>query len=183
MRELSLNMLDIAQNSIVAGATLVTLTARADHAADRLTLTVEDDGRGMTAEQLDRVRDPFFTTRTTRKVGMGIPLFRMAAEMAGGGLAIRSTPGVGTTVEATFTLSHIDRMPLGDMPGTVTALIRMNPQIDFRYVFAVDDRSMEIDTRQLREILGDVPLDAPEIMEWIDGYIREQSADVWPNAI
>ena len=124
MRELSLNMLDIAQNSIAAGATLVTLAVDCDRAADRLTLTVEDNGRGMTAEQLEQVRDPFFTTRTTRKVGMGIPLFRMAAEMAGGGLQIRSAPGVGTTVEAVFTLSHIDRMPLGDMDGTVTALIR-----------------------------------------------------------
>lgn len=183
MRELSLNMLDIAQNSIAAGATLVTLTVDCESAADRLTLTVEDNGRGMTAEQLARVRDPFFTTRTTRKVGMGIPLFRMAAEMAGGRLQIRSAPGAGTTVEAVFILSHIDRMPLGDMDGTVTALIRMNPQIDFRYVFTADGRSAQTDTRQLREILGDVPLDTPEVMEWINGYIREQSAAIRPEGI
>ena len=114
---------------------------------------------------------------------MGIPLFRMAAEMAGGGLQIRSAPGVGTTVEAVFTLSHIDRMPLGDMDGTVTALIRMNPQIDFLYIFTADGRSAQTDTRQLREILGDVPLDTPEVMEWIDGYIREQSAAIRPEGI
>ncbi len=171
MRELSLNMLDIAQNSIAAGATLVTLTVDCESAADRLTLTVEDNGRGM-PPQLARVR-PVFTTRTTRKVGMGIPLCsRMAAEMAGGRLQIRSAPGAGTTVEAVFILSHIDRMPLGDMDGTVTALIRMNPQIDFRYVFTADGRSAQTDTASCGEILGDVPLDTPEVMEWIDGYIR-----------
>ena len=117
MRELSLNVLDIAQNSIAAGASLTEITVEEDTAADRVVIIVKDDGRGMTPEQVRRVSDPFYTTRTTRKVGMGIPLFRMAAEMAGGGLTIDSTPGVGTTVTASFVRSHIDRMPLGDMTG------------------------------------------------------------------
>lgn len=173
MRELSLNVLDIAQNSIAAGASLITIAVTEESAADRLVITVEDDGRGMTAEQLQKVRDPFYTTRTTRKVGMGIPLFRMAAEMTGGSLDIRSEPGKGTVVTAVFTLSHIDRMPLGDIQGTVTALIRLNPQLDFRYIQAVDGASFELDTRHLREILGDVPLNEPDVMDWIAGYLRE----------
>ena len=174
MRELSLNILDIAQNSLSAGAALVTLTVDEDSGADSLTLRVEDDGRGMDADTLQRVRDPFYTTRTTRKVGMGIPLFRMAAEMTGGSLDIVSEPGKGTAVTASFSLSHIDRMPLGDMAGTVTALIRLNPGVDFVYRHTVDGRSFEMDTRELRAQLGDVPLSEPDVMEWIDGYLREQ---------
>ena len=174
MRELSLNILDIAQNSLSAGAGLVTLTVDEDSGADSLTLRVEDDGRGMDADTLQRVRDPFYTTRTTRKVGMGIPLFRMAAEMTGGSLDIVSEPGKGTAVTASFSLSHIDRMPLGDMAGTVTALIRLNPGVDFVYRHTVDGRSFEMDTRALRAPLGDVPLSEPDVMEWIDGYRREQ---------
>ena len=174
MRELSLNILDIAQNSLSAGAGLVTLTVDEDSGADSLTLRVEDDGRGMDADTLQRVRDPFYTTRTTRKVGMGIPLFRMAAEMTGGSLDIVSEPGKGTAVTASFSLSHIDRMPLGDMAGTVTALIRLNPGVDFVSRHTVDGRSFEMDTRELRAQLGDVPLSEPDVMEWIDGYLREQ---------
>ena len=174
MRELSLNILDIAQNSLSAGAGLVTLTVDEDSGADSLTLRVEDDGRGMDADTLQRVRDPFYTTRTTRKVGMGIPLFRMAAEMTGGSLDIVSEPGKGTAVTASFSLSHIDRMPLGDMAGTVTAPIRLNPGVDFVYRHTGDGRSFEMDTRELRAQLGDVPLSEPDVMEWIDGYLREQ---------
>ena len=175
MRELSLNVLDSAQNSIAAGATLTEITVEEDTAADRIVLTVRDNGRGMTPEQVRKVSDPFYTTRTTRKVGMGIPLFRMAAEMAGGGLSIESVPGKGTAVTATFVRSHIDRMPLGDITGTVVALIRMNPDRDFRYVRKWNGREFAVDTRELREILGDVPLDTPEVADWIDAYIKEQT--------
>ncbi len=173
MRELSLNVLDIAQNSIVAGATLIELSVVEDTVNDRLTLVIADNGRGMTSEQLAQVRDPFYTTRTTRKVGMGVPLFRMAAEMAGGELAIHSTVGEGTVVTATFGLTHIDRMPLGDMAGTVSTLIRLNPHLDFVYCHKVDDHSFELDTRALREVLDDVPLSEPDVMEWIDGNMAE----------
>ena len=174
MRELSLNILDIAQNSLSAGAGLVTLTVDEDSGADSLTLRVEDDGRGMDADTLQRIRDPFYTTRTTRKVGMGIPLFRMAAEMTGGSLDIVSEPGKGTAVTASFSLSHIDRMPLGDMAGTLSALIRLNPQVDFVYRHRRDGREAALDTRELRQVLEGVPLDTPEVMEWIEGSLEEQ---------
>ena len=173
MRELSLNVLDIAQNSIVAQATVITLTVEESTTEDRLTIGIEDNGKGMTEQALARVRDPFYTTRTTRKVGMGIPLFRMAAEMAEGSLTIDSQPNVGTTVTAVFKLSHIDRMPLGDMVGTVVTLIRLNPHIDFVYRHTVDDQVFETDTRQFRDVLGDVPLNEPDIIRWIEEFLTE----------
>ena len=178
MRELSLNVLDIAQNSLSAGATLVEITVTEDTAADQLTIVIKDNGRGMTGEQVRRVSDPFYTTRTTRKVGMGIPLFRMAAEMAGGGLEIQSEPGKGTCVQADFTLSHIDRMPLGDMTGTISALIRLNPTVDFLYRHQRDGREAVLDTRELRQVLEGVPLDTPDVMEWIEGSLTEQETAI-----
>ncbi len=173
MRELSLNVLDIAQNSISAKATLITVTVEESVADNRLLISIEDNGCGMSDEQLNRVRDPFYTTRTTRKVGMGIPLFRMAAEMAGGSLDIDSKLSVGTTVTATFSLDHIDRLPLGDIIDTLVTLIRLNPHIDFVYRHEVNGTVFEADTRAFREILGDVPLNEPDIIQWISEYLSE----------
>lgn len=182
MRELSLNVLDIAQNSLSAGATLVEITVTEETAADRLIIAIGDNGRGMTPEQVRRVSDPFYTTRTTRKVGMGIPLFRMAAEATGGSLSITSKPGAGTTVTAVFGLSHIDRLPLGDMDGTVSTLVRMNPGLDFCYIHRVDGREFVFDTREIRDILGDVPLDDPDVALWLNEYLREQDGAVGGTA-
>lgn len=180
MRELSLNVLDIAQNSIVADATLVTVAV--EEADGMLRILIEDNGRGMTAEQLEQIRDPFYTTRTTRRVGMGIPLFRMAAEMAGGTLSIESEVGVGTTVTASFRLDHIDRMPLGDIAGTMESLIQLNPTIDFVYRHTVNGQEFVLDTRELREILGDVPLSEPDILAWISGNLEEGIQSLGSNA-
>ena len=119
MTEISLNILDVAENSTKAGATLVTITVDADFGADQLTVSIEDNGCGMTPEQVERVTDPFFTSRTTRKVGLGVPFFKYAAESTGGSFRFDSAVGAGTTVTATFTLSHIDRMPLGDISTTI----------------------------------------------------------------
>lgn len=174
MRELSLNILDIVQNSISAGATLITIQVKEDTVSDTLTIGISDNGCGMTEQQVAQVRDPFYTTRTTRKVGMGVPLMEMAAALSGGSLDIRSQVGVGTDIRATFGLSHIDRMPMGDLCATYTTLIRMNPQIDFTCEYQVDDKSFTVDTRQLKDILGDVPLDEPDVMEWITRYFQEQ---------
>ncbi len=173
MLELSLNVLDIAQNSVVAGATVVEIAVNEETAANRLTLTIRDNGCGMSPEQLARVRDPFFTTRTTRKVGMGIPLFRMAAESAGGSLDIHSEQGVGTTVTAVFELRHIDRMPLGNMVDTLATLIRLNPQLDFVYRHTVDKEQFVFDTASLRPILGEVSLAESDVMEWITANLSE----------
>ena len=178
MRELSLNILDIAQNSLSAGAGLVTLTVDEDSGADSLTLRVEDDGRGMDADTLQRVRDPFYTTRTTRKVGMGIPLFRMAAEMTGGSLDIVSEPGKGTAVTASFSLSHIDRMPLGDINSTMFTLIVFNEQIDFHYRYAYDEKEFTLDTKQMKELLGGMSFKEAEVSRFIREYLEDNKAEV-----
>lgn len=175
MRELSLNVLDIAQNSIDAAATCIAVAVTADTAADRLTIEIADNGRGMDPQQLRQVQDPFYTTRTTRKVGMGIPLFRMAADMAGGRFYIDSAPSVGTKITAEFQLSHINRPPLGDMAATITALIQMNPTLDIIYRVTADNASFELDTQTIRQQLEEVPLNHPDVLDWIQRYIRDHS--------
>ena len=178
MQELSLNVLDIAQNSVRAGASLTEITVDEQPAADRLTIIIRDNGCGMTAEQVQKVTDPFFTTRTTRKVGLGVPFLKMAAEMTGGTLVIDSVPGKGTTVTATFGLTHIDRMPMGDIAATVASLIQCNPDIDFTYTYRRGEHSFTADTREFRTILGDVPLNAPQVVEFISSFIRENTAEM-----
>ncbi len=175
MRELSLNVLDIAQNSIRAEASLVTVELRESTKTNELVICISDNGKGMTPEQLESVRDPFFTTRTTRKVGMGIPLFRMAAEMTGGSFDIESEVGVGTKTTARFKTDHLDFTPVGDMCSTVITLITMNLHIDFVYKRQIDGKEFTVDTRQLKEILGDVPLNEPSITAWIKDYITENT--------
>ena len=177
MRELALNVMDVAQNSISAGATLITLTVEEESAADRLSITLEDNGCGMTEEQVRSVVDPFYTTRTTRKVGLGVPLFKMEAEMTGGSFSIRSQKGRGTILTAIFVPSQVDMIPLGDISGTVRLLVTCNPTLDFVYRRSRDGREFTMDTHELRQILGeDVPLNAPEVSEWIAGYLEEQTA-------
>ncbi len=175
MRELSLNVLDIAQNSVRAEASLITIELIESTKTSTLEISVSDNGKGMTPGQLESVRDPFFTTRTTRKVGMGIPLFRMAAEMTGGSFDIESTLGVGTKTTARFCTDHLDFTPVGDMCSTVIMLVTMNLHIDFVYIRQIDEKSFTLDTRQLKEILGDVPLNEPSITAWLKDYITENT--------
>ena len=178
MTELSLNVLDVAQNSVRAEATLIEITVAADTGKDTLTITIRDNGCGMTEEQVQSVEDPFFTTRTTRKVGLGVPFFKMAALATGGEFSIQSEPQAGTLVTAVFGLSHIDRMPLGDINSTIHMLIQYNPTIDFVYRYAVDDREFVLDTREFRQILGDIPFDSPEISAYISEYLEENQDGV-----
>ena len=178
MTELSLNVLDIAQNSIRAGASLTEIRVEADTTADRLNIEIKDNGCGMTKEQVNRVIDPFYTTRTTRKVGLGVSFFKLAAETAGGNFSIQSEPGIGTTVTATFGLTHIDRMPLGDISSTIWTLITMNPTLDFVFEYRVDKNSFTLDTREMREILGGVPLNTPDVAAYIKEYLNENKAEV-----
>lgn len=178
MRELSLNVLDITQNSVSAGATLIEIAVTVNHESDTMRIVINDNGRGMTPEQVASVRDPFYTTRTTRKVGMGVPLFKMAAEMTGGGFDIRSVVGKGTSVSAEFNISHVDCTPLGDMCSTICTLVRMNPQLDFIYSYTVDEKSFTVDTRELKQILDGVPLDTPDVMLWLKDFISEQTENI-----
>lgn len=178
MREISMHILDLAQNSIAAGATRLEIEVAADTAADRLTISLQDNGRGMAAEFLVRARDPFVTTRTTRKVGLGIPMFAEAARACDGRLAIQSAPDKGTYIAATFRLSHIDRAPLGDIASTLVSIIAVNPDLHLRYVQRVDDRVFALDTEQIIAQLDGVPINEGPVLKWIREYVREGTADV-----
>ncbi len=173
MKELSLNILDIAQNSISANAGLVEISVEKDSAKNLLTLIIRDNGKGMSPEFVKNVCDPFTTTRTTRKVGMGIPLLKLAAEQAEGAYSIQSELGVGTTVTATFKLDHIDRVPLGDIAQTISSLVSCNEHIDFLYRHIADGEEFLFDTKQIREVLDGVPFNTPEVVLWMQEYIND----------
>ena len=177
MKEIALYTLDIAQNSITARARHLDIAL--EEGPEAITLTIADDGTGMSPELLARVSDPFTTTRTTRKVGMGVPLFRYSAESAGGSFRIGSEEGRGTFVEAEYRISHVDRMPLGDFGGVALQLVTMNPQTDFLFTAADGERNGVLDTRQLREVLGDIPFTAPEVRAFLKDYIKENLTDIF----
>ena len=178
MKELSLHILDIAENSAKAGAGLIGISIT--EKGGILTLRITDDGCGMKPEMLSRVTDPFTTSRTTRKVGLGLPLLRLAAEQTGGSLEITSRhidefpEDHGTVVTAVFDTRHIDSPPLGDVISTIVTLIQGHPQEELAFSHRTDLGTVTLDTRQLREVLGDVPLDTYEVLKWIEGYLREQ---------
>ena len=178
MKELSLNILDIAENSTKAKAELIEIAITEDN--DTLTIKISDDGIGMSKETLASVTDPFYTTRTTRKVGMGIPLFRLAAEQTGGALTITSkhyedSPiDHGTVVSASFYKNHIDFTPLGDIISTVTTLVQGHPDVDFLFMHTFGENCISLDTREIRGVLEDIPLDSYEVLMWIKDNLREQ---------
>lgn len=178
MPEISLNVLDVAENSTRAGASRVEITVEADTEADTLTITIADDGCGMTPEQVEQVTDPFFTTRKTRRVGLGVSFFKLAAELSGGNFKITSTPGEGTIVTAVFGLSSVDRMPLGDMTATMHTLITMHEDTDFLYRYRIDEDAFTLDTAEMREILGGIPFHEPEISAYIREYLTENENEV-----
>lgn len=178
MTELSLNVLDVTNNSISAGADNISILVQAKRELDQLTIIITDNGCGMKEDQLRHVEDPFYTTRTTRSVGLGVPFFKMAALQTGGTFHITSTPNVGTTITAVFLLSHIDRMPLGDMNSTIYTLITLNPQINFLYTYRIDEKEFILNTVEFREILGDIPFDNPEVSAYIKSYLKENQAEV-----
>ena len=182
MKELSLNILDIVENSTKAKAELVKIEIIEDN--ELLTIKISDNGTGMTEEVLSTVSNPFYTTRTTRKVGLGIPLFRLAAEQTGGSLSIESKhidsypEAHGTVVTAIFHKNHIDFTPLGDVISTVTTLIQGHPNTDFFFNHKIGSDSVSLDTREIRAVLDDVPLDTFEVILWIKGNLEEQYNEI-----
>ncbi|MHB1355152.1 MAG: ATP-binding protein [Anaerolineae bacterium] len=173
MRELSLHILDILQNSIEAGARHLELEISESTSANRLVIRITDDGRGMDRQTVERVLDPFFTTRTTRQVGLGIPLFRAATLLCHGDLTITSAPGIGTRVNAEFQLDHLDRAPLGDMASTLLCVILTNQTCELRYSHRVDERCFEFDTTEMRQILGEIPFTEPQIRQWLVEFLQQ----------
>jgi anti-sigma regulatory factor (Ser/Thr protein kinase) len=174
MRELSLNILDIAQNSISAGASLTEIVVNENTKEKTLLIGIYDNGCGMTEEQVKSVIDPFFTTRTTRKVGMGIPLFKMSCEQTGGKFTIESEKGVGTKINALYKTDSIDFTPLGDIASTIVTIVSMNADKEFLYRRVLDDKEFIFSTVEIKKILDGVPLSEPSVMNWIEEYLNEQ---------
>ena len=173
MEDLSLHILDVAENGVRAGASLIEISVDEDLHADALKIGIRDNGKGMEPEFVARVLDPFTTTRTTRKVGLGLSLFQQSAQEAEGDLTVESTPGKGTTVHVEMRHGHIDRKPMGDMAETVTTLIEGNPDVDLVYTHKKDGRVYELDTREIRRELEEIPLNNPQVVGLIRNNLLE----------
>jgi hypothetical protein len=173
MTELSLHILDIVQNSISAEASIIEIRIDENIPNNEYLIEITDNGKGMDEEMLKNVTDPFFTTRTTRNVGVGLSLFKQNAEQTGGNLTIESKPGEGTKVKTIFTYDNIDRLPLGDMAGTMTLLIGANPKIRFIYTHNTSLSEFEFDTKEIVEELGKVPINHPDILKALNEMIKE----------
>ncbi len=168
-----MHILDIVQNSIRAEASYIKILVDEDIVNNRLTFSVSDDGCGMSEEMLRTVRDPFTTSRTTRKVGLGIPMLLQTCRMCNGDLTLDSELGKGTTITATMDYDNIDRPPMGDMANSLYILIVANPSMDFYYRHKINEHEFELDTKEIREVLGDVPLNAPDVCQWLKETIYE----------
>jgi hypothetical protein len=173
MLELAAHILDIAENSVRAGARLIKIDIEEDTVKDFLSIKIIDDGQGMKQEEIKKVLDPFYTTKTVRRIGLGLPLLADAAQRSGGHLNLESLEGKGTTVTATFGLTHLDRQPMGDIIGTLTILIAGNSNVDFFYKHKRDNLQFELDTREIRKEIGDIPINHSEILKYIRGVLEQ----------
>lgn len=173
MTDLSLHVLDLTQNSISAGANKITIIVDEQPERDFLKISIEDNGKGMSADMVAKVTDPFVTSRTTRKVGLGLPLFKQNALRSGGDMKISSEEGVGTHLEATFGYSNIDRPPLGDMANTIMMLVSSNPEIRFLYIYRFNEEEYIFDTVEINEILDGMPINNPAIIRYLTEMIKE----------
>jgi hypothetical protein len=188
MKEITLHLLDIAENSVAAQSKNISIHVHEDLPQDRLSACVIDDGRGMDAATVEQVLDPFYTTRTTRKVGLGIPLLKLAAEMAEGSFSLQSELGNGAWVEAEFRHSHIDRMPLGDLASTFLTLLISHPQIDWTFLYRVTDESRQscdflFESAELKSELGDISLTEPEVLTFLRNMFEEGIEAVAPQTV
>jgi len=177
MRELSLHILDIVQNSLTAQAQNIEITIIENTVEDRMIVVIKDDGRGMDQKTLNKIMDPFYTTRTTRKVGLGLPLLAANAQACGGAVTVNSVVGKGTTVEVSFKHSHIDRAPLGDMPSTLVSVISGSPEVNFFYVHKYNDKEFRVSTLEIRENLSGLPLNHPDVLTWLQEFFTEKEKE------
>lgn len=174
MKELALHILDISQNSVLAQATLVSLFICESDQENSLTITIEDNGQGVSKERQEAILDPFVTSRTTRKVGLGLPLFKAAAEQCEGRFEIKSKLGVGTRVVASFKKDHIDRVPLGNMADTIMTMVMSFGAVDLFYHHTYNKKSFTFDSREVKEVLECDSLNEAEILTWIRATINEE---------
>jgi hypothetical protein len=182
LRELSLHILDVVENGITAGADIIRIQVEESRAANLLSIKINDNGRGIPAEKLKKLQDPFVTSRTTRRVGLGLSLLAAAAERCKGKLAVAAGIAGGTEVRATFQYSHIDRAPMGDMAATMATLLMGNPQIDFVYTHVVDGEEFFLDTREIKKELGDHSLEDPMVIHRLGESIRTSLNQLRSNA-
>lgn len=173
MDELALNILDIAYNSIRAKATLIQIHIIDSLKDNVICIDIIDNGCGMSEEQVEKVIDPFYTTRTTRSVGLGVPLFKQNAELTGGFLKINSLINNGTSVETMFVKNHIDTPMMGNLIDTIATLIQANENIDYEFKYTSDSVCFEMNTKDMKDILGDVKINEPEVILWLKDYIKE----------
>lgn len=178
MKDLASHIMDIVQNSLRAKASEIEIAIEENPAEDRLSISIQDNGCGMDEETLKRVRDPFFTSRTVRKVGLGIPLLQQNAERTGGKVNITSQKGKGTIIEAIFGYTHWDRPPLGDVAGTIGLLVMANPETVFRYSHSSPKGAFHFNTEEVKAILEGVPIHTPEIIRSIEEMIRENEKEI-----
>ena len=178
MQDLSLHILDIVENAIVSKASQVAIRITEDPEQDQMIVEIEDDGEGIPTHLLEKVVDPFFTTRSTRKVGLGLSLLQQAAQACEGDLQVQSLKEKGTLVRASFRYNHIDRKPLGDMASTMVTLIVGNPQMDFYYVHRKGDKNFSFDTVELKRELDDVPIDHPKVIQFVRKEIHKGLKDL-----
>ena len=172
MREISLHIIDIAENGIAADADLIKIKISESRLKNLLEINVSDNGKGIPPELINKVTDPFFTSRSTRRVGLGLSLFQEAAGRCGGEFILKSREGKGTEVSASFVLDHIDLAPLGDLAGSIICLIMGNPGVDFVYTHIYNQRSFTIDTRDIKKELDGVPINRPEVLRYIEDMIK-----------
>jgi len=182
MLTLAAHILDIVENSTRAGAKLVEINIDENSFRDLLSISITDDGCGMSREVLQKVQDPFYTTKTVRRIGLGIPLLKEAAERAGGTFQIESSENHGTIITATFGLKHLDRQPMGDMINTIIILIIANSNVDFFYKHRHNDRQFELDTREIRKEIEDIPINHPDIIKYIRGTFEEGLSQIESEA-
>jgi hypothetical protein len=173
MQDLSLHILDIAENSIAASAGRITIKIHESKKTNLLTIEISDDGMGMDDSMLQHAHDPFYTTRTTRKVGLGIPLLSQAAEHCHGQMTVETEKGKGSTIKASFQHDHIDRKPLGDIASTAAVLIAGNPEINFLFELRREDEDLIIDTEELKNDLEDIPVNSPAVIKIIKDTIND----------
>jgi anti-sigma regulatory factor (Ser/Thr protein kinase) len=181
LKELSLHILDLAENSIKARATIIRITIIEDFSKDILSIVIEDNGSGMDEEFLKVVADPFITTRTTRNVGLGVSLMKAASERCDGSFSIDSTKGKGTKVTSTFKHSHIDRAPIGNVGQTIVALINHNDAIEYVYTHNIDDQRFIFDTREIKKLIEGVSIRKNEILLWISEYINDNINNLYEH--
>ena len=183
MKDISLHLMDIVQNSIVAEADRITINMKIFDKPEKLLIEIIDNGRGMDQEFLKKVTDPFKTSRTTREVGLGIPLIKQSAEMAGGEFSLQSEPSKGTKLNASFEINHIDRIPLGDIPETIRLLIMANPNISWVIQFSSHNNDFLLNTDEIKQQLDGVPIEYTNVLEWIQNTISNGIKSVFGGVL